>query len=70
MRLNNVARLAAAAIMLASPVAVHAAERAPAPVSDNEQLFGSSVLTILIVAALLGVLIWQVSDSDDEPASP
>lgn len=71
MRLNTLALVVGATIILASPVAAHAAERVPAPVSETEEIFGSPVFAIILVAALLGLLVWQLSDSDEDvPTSP
>ena len=62
------AAVAAASIV---PVVAHAApQRSPAPVAaDSEQLSGSPLLLILLIAVVVGGLIVLTADGDD-PVSP
>jgi hypothetical protein len=62
--------MAATAAMAAAPLPVHAApQRAPAPVSaEAEEVGGSPILLIAIIAVVLGALIFALSDG--EPESP
>jgi hypothetical protein len=58
-----------ATALAVAPVSAGAMERTPAPLEDSEELGRSPILTIVLIAALLGALILVVSDSDN-PVSP
>jgi len=60
------ALLAGGAVAQAAPVA-----RTAAPAEDAEAMAGSPILLGVIGAIALGLIIWQINDSDDEdlPAS-
>ncbi|HLV06296.1 MAG TPA: hypothetical protein VKY80_01335 [Croceibacterium sp.] len=64
---------AAAATLVAAPIAAQAAPvRAPAPTSDSEELAGGLLLPALIALAVaVGIyLIVDDGDDDDLPVSP
>ena len=70
MMTRTMALMAATAAMTVASVAQAAPQRTPAPVSaESEELFGSPILTILLVAALVGLGIILL-DGDDVPVSP
>ena len=69
------ATLATAGFMVAQPLAAQAAPtREPAKVETAAQLHGrgGAVITVVAVAALLGLLFWAVGlfDNSDKPHSP
>jgi hypothetical protein len=79
MRSKYLAALAAATILTGSSVAASAqtasaVDRTPAPVSNANQLDDDGGYTIWIIGAVvLGLLIWgiiELTNDDDEPASP
>ena len=65
------ALMAAATALAVAPVAAQAApQRTPAPVStESEQLFGSPLLVIVLLAVAVGLGIILLDD-DESPTSP
>ena len=65
---------AAAAALVASGAVAQAAPmaRTAAPVEDAEALSGSPVLLGVLGAVVLGLIIWQINDDNDDdlPTSP
>lgn len=69
MKFRNIAAAAAALTLVASP-AVAQAERTSAPVSDEAELGGSSVvLAILAIAAIIAGIIIATGGGDDDSVS-
>lgn len=69
MNLRNLAAATAALSLMAAP-AVAQTERASAPVSEESEMGGSSVvLAILAVAAIIAGILIFVSDNDDDSVS-
>jgi hypothetical protein len=64
---------AAAALIAGGTVAQAAPVRTAAPVENSENLGGAlggaHALLGLLGAIALGLVIWQIADDDDEPAS-
>ena len=61
-------RFAAAVLsfsLASAPISADASPRVAAPVEDTEQLGGSPVLVIVLIAAVLAALIAVVSDDND-----
>ena len=52
-----------------APIAASASERAPAAMSQDENLTRSPVLTIVLVAIVFGALIFLLTKGDN-PTSP
>ena len=65
---------AAAAALVASGAVAQAAPvaRAAAPTEESESLAGGSALLGLVGAVVLGLIIWQISEDNDDdlPTSP
>jgi hypothetical protein len=59
---------AAAAALLASGTVAQAAPvaRTAAPAEKAESMAGSPILLGVLGAVVLGLIIWQINDSDDE----
>jgi hypothetical protein len=73
MRLGKVLASTAVAIsLIGAPVAAQAAGAEAARIGssvEGENLAGGLLIPILAALAL-GLIIWQVADSDEEPTSP
>lgn len=70
MKFRNIAAAMAAVTLAASP-AMAQAERAAAPVSQEDELGGPSIiLAILAVAAIIAGIIIAADSGDDSAVSP
>ena len=71
MRLKTIAMGTAAAALATAPVfaSVASAERSQAPVSDEAELGGSSILIAILGAAAVVAGIIIIADDDDEAIS-
>lgn len=68
--LRKIALSAAAATLVAAPIAAQAAPaRVSTPVADSEEAFGNFLWPVL-GAIILGVIVILLVDGDDEPVSP